>query len=495
MARGADVKSKSKIFIVDDETTNIELAASILKDDYNIIPITSGERVFKSLEKHQAELILLDINMPGMNGYEVIEKLKEDPATQKIPIIFLTGLSDHDAIIKGFELGAQDYIVKPFNRAELKARVENHLEIFQLNNSLQEKVDEQTLNLQDKYEKLKVAKLEAEQASIAKSEFISNMNHEIKTPMNAIIGFNQLAMQTSGLPKEVQGYLQGIKTAADNLMGIIHNTLSFSEILQNKCVVKNDLFYIDKILDSIVEVFEPKVSVKGLKLLIEREEVHNCYLGDIELLQKLLHNLVDNAVKFTHAGTVRCRVYENNGRVHFEIIDTGIGISQENIDSLFQAFQQGDGSSKREFGGIGLGLNLSKQLTELMDGSLEVQSELQKGSSFTLSLPLEAVACEESYESKYLHMLEQEEVSTTTQVQSVETFDVDLEMLFAELKKCVDQLSRGESIDDDFERIQDDLQAIASYEEISKIQNYLEIFEYESAEENLRALLVENGAL
>jgi len=470
---------------VDDEPTNIELAASILRNTYDVIPLTSGEKVFKVLEKHHPQLILLDISMPGMDGYEVLHKLKEDPATSMIPIIFLTGKADEEAIIKGFELGAKDYIKKPFNVAELKARVENHLKIFQLTHTLQEKVNEQTINLQDKYNKLMLAKAQVDQAYIAKNEFVSNLNHEIKTPMNAIIGFNELALYTPNLPEQHKDYLLGVKSAAENLMRLIHKTLNFSDSIQNNLKLENEIFHIQTLFDQLSKIFSPKATSKGLSFKIDANVTHTSYLSDSKLLFNTLDNILDNAVKFTHTGEVVLKAYNEANFLVLEIIDTGIGISKENLELLFKPFQQLNGSSTREYGGLGLGLMLCRQIVDLMQGIITIKSDNGIGTNVLLKLPLEVVSSSQE-EEKIQSSDEVDDESYKANLQYLEREKLNLDHLIKNIQDCITYLSNGESIDEKFEEIKVDLAVVSSEKIVAQIKNDLDSFSYELAEDTLK---------
>ncbi|MES2128772.1 MAG: response regulator, partial [Pseudomonadota bacterium] len=234
---------------------------------------------------------------------------------------------------------------------------------------------------------LQLAKLAAEDATRSKSLFLANMSHEIRTPMNAIIGMSHLALKTA-LTARQQDYIQKIERAGKHLLGIINDILDFSKIEADKLSVEQTPFELDQVLENVATVIADKVNAKGLELVFDiGAEVPGSLLGDPLRLGQILINYANNAVKFTEAGEVRMTVRvkesgETGVLLHFAVHDTGIGLSPQQMAQLFQSFQQADASTTRKYGGTGLGLAISKKLAELMGGSVGVESELGKGSTF-----------------------------------------------------------------------------------------------------------------
>ncbi len=236
---------------------------------------------------------------------------------------------------------------------------------------------------------LMVARDLAESGTRAKSEFLARMSHEIRTPMNAVIGMTYLCLQTEMTPKQ-HDYLQKIQTAATNLLGIIDDILDFSKIEAGKIELEQIPFQLTEVLTETVDLIEQKVKDKGIDLILRvNSDVCDHLLGDPLRLRQVLTNLVNNAVKFTEKGSITLYVDmaptppdSETVSLRFEIQDTGIGMTEEQIGGLFQSFSQADGSTTRKYGGTGLGLAISKNLVELMGGAIEVSSRPNHGTTF-----------------------------------------------------------------------------------------------------------------
>ncbi|MGZ8237206.1 MAG: PAS domain S-box protein, partial [Methylobacter sp.] len=245
-------------------------------------------------------------------------------------------------------------------------------------------------------EELAKAKLAAEASASAKAEFLSNMSHEIRTPLNAIIGLNRLVLK-SDLTKAQRDYLNKVQLSSENLLGIINNILDFSKIESGKLVIEHIEFNLDSVLENIGTMLEPVAAEKHLDLLVDRGiGVPLHMVGDPLRLVQVLTNLCSNAIKFTEQGEVIIAVElafdSDEERLRFSVKDTGIGLSEQQKERIFESFTQADNSTTRHYGGTGLGLTISKHLTELMGGEIGVNSIEGVGSEFYFTLPLNVLA-------------------------------------------------------------------------------------------------------
>jgi signal transduction histidine kinase/CheY-like chemotaxis protein len=263
--------------------------------------------------------------------------------------------------------------------------------MIKTNVTLEEKVEERT-------KELIAAKTEAEEATKAKSAFLANMSHEIRTPMNGIIGMSHLALK-SGLDDKQRNYINKINFSANNLLGIINDILDLSKIEAGKLEIEKGSLDLFKVVESVINVIELKAYEKDIDITVEYDpNVGKNFYGDALRINQILINLMGNAVKFTHAGEVGLVVQKAaEDRVRFEVRDTGIGLSSEQIEKLFKSFAQADSSTSKKFGGTGLGLAISKQLAEMMNGSIRVESEVGVGSRFVVEIELESIDLEQTY--------------------------------------------------------------------------------------------------
>jgi len=385
------MKTIPKILIVDDLLENLISLEAIL-DDLNVelIRAFSGMEALRLCSKEDFALVILDVQMPEMNGYETLELLRQRKKTKYLPVIFVSAIHRSDLnIIRGIETGAIDFIPKPIVPEILKGKVAVFLDLYRqrtkLNNLIIE-LEETNLNLKN-------AKNDAEEALRTKSRFLANMTHEIRTPLNGVIGLSRM-LQKSELNAEQQEWISIITTSGENLLKIINDILDFSKNESGQIILENIDFEINGLLKNVYKLMKFKADESGLDFSYHlSKEVPAIVNGDPFRISQILMNLVNNAIKFTQKGHVKLSVElddqtKDSIRILFRIKDTGIGISEEGKSLLFKEFSQAESSTSRKYGGTGLGLIISKNMVELMHGEIGVESEINKGSEFWFKLSL-----------------------------------------------------------------------------------------------------------
>jgi two-component system sensor histidine kinase/response regulator len=365
------MKKKPSVLIVDDNPENLGVLGTIIAENgYTPGFAQNGAIALAAVKKKRPDLILLDVMMPDIDGFEVCRQLKQDPTFDDIPIIFLTAMADKEDVITGLELGAVDYVTKPFNNMELITRVNTHLELKAAKEALSEKVDE------------------LKQANATKDKFFAIIAHDLINPFNALLAFSSiLANKHTQMPEdERDSCIQGILQASNNNYNLLKNLLHWARSQIGKLEVKPTLFDLRDSVGKNIEFHTEVSELKGVNIFSSIDS--HWVFADKRMFDTVIRNLLSNAIKFTpEHGMVSISAKQKDDFVEISISDTGVGLKSEDVDKLFRidVNQTTVGTSKEK--GTGLGLILCKEFVEKNGGTIGVESEEGKGSRFYVCIP------------------------------------------------------------------------------------------------------------
>lgn len=366
------VKKSRQVLIVDDIPENLQLLSTILNQNgIEISFATSGKQALELLSYSLPDLILLDVSMPEMDGFEVCKRIKLNENTSHIPVIFLTAKNQSADIIQGFEVGAADYVSKPFNSMELLARVCNHIEFKQSKELIIQK------------------NLQLNELNVTKDKFFSIIAHDLKNPFGAILGLTEiLKMDLNEMSKEEIGEsISQLNSASKQIYSLLENLLNWAMTQTGKIISNPEKIDLHFLLNDLVKLNSTMVSEK--KLVVFNQIKQNTFVfADTEMVKTIFRNLLNNAIKYSHAkGIISFSAkWQRDGFVDIVVADNGIGISEIDQQNLFKiGFSHIKTGTNNEIG-TGLGLILCKEFVEKNNGKIIVESELGKGSKFIVSL-------------------------------------------------------------------------------------------------------------
>ncbi|MCB1190108.1 MAG: response regulator [Leptospiraceae bacterium] len=390
----------SKILIIDDQIDNLIAIGALLKNlmkDSEVLTSQSGIEGIEITKKELPDTILLDIQMPNMDGFEVCKKLKSDNQTRHIPIIMVTAIyRDSESRVKGLELGADAFLSKPVDGSELIAQINVMLRIKKAEDKLRNEKELLQDLVEERTRELKEAKEKAENSDRLKSIFLANMSHEIRTPMNSIIGFSEILGNPNLTEEKKKKFIGLIQMSSRQLLTVITDIIDISKIDSNQMKVVEVETQLNSLLQEIYE------NLLNEKNVMRKEKIDLSYLSSLERkddviitdknhLKHILTNLVNNALKFTERGYIRFGYDIQENKIVFFVEDTGIGIKEESKEVIFERFMQEDYKEACRYGGMGLGLAISKGLVKLLKGEIWVKSKKNKGSTFYFSIPYKPV--------------------------------------------------------------------------------------------------------
>ena len=363
------------MLIVDDMEVERISFAEIFKDEYQILEAENGKQAMEQLEQQKVHIVLLDLCMPVMDGFEVIREMKQQDKYADIPIVAKTAI-DEKTEVKALEAGADEYIFSPCDPAIVKKRVHNLVEKYILER-----------------EKIR-AQLEKEQEmGRAKELFLARMSHELRTPINGILGISQLAHYKDA---EVREDFKKIRYQAEYLWELVNDVLDMAAIDNGKMTIRHVAFSLNEVVSEVSGLFYSQCRMKRIYFYFRVDNVtHEYLIGDAIRVKQVLVNLLSNSFKFTEkGGTIEVcmselEVDDSRTVLHITVRDTGCGISDKALEKIWEPFEQEQHENGKYYGGSGLGLPITKSIVEQMHGTIDVASEYNVGSKFIVDIPFE----------------------------------------------------------------------------------------------------------
>jgi two-component system sensor histidine kinase/response regulator len=374
------------ILVVDDISENIQIIGSILlQQGYQVSYALSGPEALSMVKAKHYDLILLDILMPVMDGYEVCTQLKKDDKSRDLPVIFLTAKTDPISIVKGFKLGAVDYLGKPFNSEELLARVKTQLQLQKqksdlenCNRILEEKVSERTRELEEAHKELAVLEN-------AKSNFLMLIGHEMRTPLNVLNGFIE-ELQTSLYLSEHKESIRFLKQSSDKLIDLADSALLITELQSGKYKLRFSSINIRDICESSIESFSDEIITKSIEVAFKFNDDALIINVDFNLVSRCIRNLIHNAIKYSpQGGQIIFKTDKTGSFIKFQIKDKGPGFSKELLVKHFKLFGKDKVDTENE--GFGLDLASARLIMDIHSGAIKISNAPDGGALVSLSFP------------------------------------------------------------------------------------------------------------
>jgi len=372
---------KNSVLIADNEELNLIILDNILSPFYTVYKAYNGFFTIKMASNNLPDLILMEIDMPDMLGFDVLKILKTQESTKNIPVIFITDLESIEDEEKGLALEASDFIYKPLRSKIIRSRVRNQIQIIN-----------QFRELAELHKDLEDAVKAAETANKAKSAFLAKMSHEIRTPLNAVIGISEIQLRNAALSNDTIEAFSRVYNSGDLLLGIINDILDMSKIETGKLELSLSRYDVCNLINDTVNLNIIKYINKPIKFILNADENIPSYLiGDEIRIKQILNNVLSNAFKYTKKGEIELFVKAEETdkcvMLFFSVRDTGQGMKKEQIEKLFDEYARFNQEANKMIEGVGLGMSITKSLVNLMEGEIFIKSEAEKGSVFTIRLP------------------------------------------------------------------------------------------------------------
>ncbi|XHX79790.1 MAG: ATP-binding protein [Stenomitos frigidus ULC029] len=395
---------KPLVLVVEDNLEMNQFITNTLASEYRTATAANGQEGLAQAIALQPDLILSDVMMPYLSGAQFVQQLRTYPDLDTTPVVMLTAKADEALRVQLLRQGAQDYLMKPFSVEELQARVSNLIAIKRVRDLLQQELASQNHNLDALVEEvslrrrelqvalntLQLQAAELEQANRLKDEFLAIVSHELRTPLNSILGWAE-ALRTHKFDEAITARaLETIERNARLQTQLIKNLLDVSHLLRGKLQLNKDPIALRPVIEAAIQTMQPEADAKTIRLDSHLADVTGRISGDGDRLRQVVENLLSNAIKFTpHGGQVQIWLTQQHEEARIQVSDTGQGIPAEVMPYIFDYFRQADSSTTRQHGGLGLGLAIVRQLVDLHQGKIQVESSGEgQGATFTVVLPL-----------------------------------------------------------------------------------------------------------
>ncbi len=390
----SQIHNPGRILIVDDNPRNIEVVASLLSGHrYEIEFASSGEEALQWVENAPFDLILMDIMMPGINGYEACRMIKEKDNYRDIPVIFLTAKTDTESLSKAFEAGGVDYVSKPFRSEELLARVATHLELTEkrkalqkVNEFLEEKVRQRTRELQKANEQLSIALKDLQELDATKNDFLHMVSHELRTPLNGILGGMEL-LKMHDFPDEIKEYLKILDLSTHRLERFSYQALNISELqTRGNKALKLAVFHLSSFLEDFLHEYREENNVGQKRLLFYSAVQNDRMEADPQYLKKVFTIYIENALEHTAPGLpVQIKLVQKKGKLACTIHDQGPGFPQAMLKKSMLSFSPGIEHKDKK---TGLNLHFAHLIMRHLKGDIHLFNDKEGGATVELTFPV-----------------------------------------------------------------------------------------------------------
>jgi signal transduction histidine kinase len=397
VGQAADNERAVVLIADDDRTMRLLIRSALEQAGFTVKDVESGEQAVALFPTLRPDLVMLNVLMPGMSGFDACRAIRALPAGEQVPILMVTGLDDSASIRQAYDVGATDFITKRVNwvvlghRVRYMLRASRSMEALRRSEAKNRALLEQARRVA---EELREAKEAAEAADRTKTEFLATMSHELRSPLHVILGYDDLLLEGAfgALTDEQLQALRRMRSNARDLLELITTVLDVSQLAAGKLCIESKPVQVEELLRQIEAETQELREQSRLLFIWEKAEPLPVLQTDPGKLKVVIKNLVSNAVKFTERGTVTIAAHSQADGVEICVSDTGIGIASESLPHIFEPFRQLDAASNPRYGGTGLGLHIVKRLLELLGGWVKVESTVGQGSKFRVWLPSRAYA-------------------------------------------------------------------------------------------------------